>query len=427
MADDARNFHFRPRPSPLLSRSMKSTTRDGILRGGRAAMIRLLLLAAAGISGYLLSVSFSGGQVAGCGQGSSCDAVLQSQWSRVLGLPVSALALIVDLALLLTTFSCGPKSTPKQRRGAWEILTPGAVMVLGAALWFTALQVFVLQRYCPWCLTAHAAGAVAATLLMLRVPISEARERRDKDPGASPSKLIKSGAFALVAVAALGVTQSFAPGKTYSVTVMPEAAKSTPASPTLDVFGGRVRLNLAEVPVWGSPSAPNQLISLFDYTCSHCREMHERVAEVQRSFGERLSVVSLPMPLDMQCNKLIKRTHPKQTNACTYARIGLAVARAKREAVQPFDHWFFTPATPPPLVEVTNQAVQLIGADALAKALNDPWIDTQLSASMRLFEISAIEYKNGSMPQFMIGTNIFTGLMTTEQLREKVAPYVTAP
>ena len=411
---------------------MKPTTRDGILRGGAAKTIRLLLLAAAGISGYLLAVSLSNGQVAGCGTGSSCDAVLQSRWAYVLGLPVSTLALIVDLALLFTTFSCGAKSTIKQRRGAWEILAPGAVMVLGAALWFTALQVFVLQRYCPWCLTAHACGAVAAVLLLLRVPVSEARERREKDPGVSSDRLVKFSALALVAVAALGVAQTFAPGKTYSVTVMPETTKpspstpSAPAAPVLEVFGGRVKLNLAEVPLWGSPAAPQQLISLFDYTCSHCREMHERVEAVQKSFGDRLAVISLPMPLDAQCNTLIKRTHPRQTNGCQYARLGLAVALAKPDAIKPFDDWFFTPLTPPPLMEANNKAVELVGAEALSKALTNALIEKTLAASMRLFEISALEYKNGNMPQFLIGTNIFSGDMTTEQLREKVAPYVTA-
>lgn len=409
---------------------MKPTTRDGILRGGAAKTIRLLLLAAAGVSGYLLAVSLSHGQVAGCGQGSACDAVLQSRWAYILGLPVSALALVVDLALLLTTFSCGPKSAPKQRRGAWEILAPGAVLVLGAALWFTALQVFVLQHYCPWCLTAHACGTVAAVLLLMRVPVSEARERREKDPGVASDRLVKVSALALVAVAALGVAQTFAPGKTYSVTVMPETATPAPSTPSapaarvLEVFGGRVKLNLMEVPVWGSPAAPQQLISLFDYTCSHCREMHERVEAVQKSFSNRLAVISLPMPLDAQCNTLIKRTHPRQLNACHYARLGLAVALAKPDAIKAYDDWFFTPATPPSLVDATNKAVQLVGAEALARASTNALIEKHLAASMRLFEISAVEYKNGNMPQFLIGTNIFTGDLTTEQLRAKVAPYV---
>src|SRR5687768_16247999 len=139
---------------------MKPITRDGILRGGRAAAIRLLILLAAGISAYLLSVSLSGGQAVGYGPGSGCDEVLQSRWAYVFGIPVSALALVIDLALLLTSFSCGAKSTPKQRRGAWEIMVPCAVLVLGAALWFVALQAFVLHRFCPWCMAAHISGAL---------------------------------------------------------------------------------------------------------------------------------------------------------------------------------------------------------------------------------------------------------------------------
>jgi hypothetical protein len=213
---------------------------------------------------------------------------------------------------------------------------------------------------------------------------------------------------------------------------MPETTKpatatpSAPVAPVLEVFGGRVKLNLAEVPLWGSPSAPQQLISLFDYTCSHCREMHERVEAVQKSFSNRLAVISLPMPLDAQCNTLIKRTHPKQINGCQYARLGLAVALAKPDAIKAYDDWVFATLTPPPLTEATNQAVLLVGAEALTRALTNALVEKHLAASMRIFEISALEYRNGNMPQFLIGTNIFSGDMTTEELREKVAPYVTA-
>ena len=52
---------------------MKSITRDGVLRGGYATGTRLLLIAAAGISGYLLSVSLSGGRAVGCGPGFAND------------------------------------------------------------------------------------------------------------------------------------------------------------------------------------------------------------------------------------------------------------------------------------------------------------------------------------------------------------------
>ena len=40
---------------------MKPNPRDGILRGPTALLVRLLILVAAGVSAYLLSVSLSGG------------------------------------------------------------------------------------------------------------------------------------------------------------------------------------------------------------------------------------------------------------------------------------------------------------------------------------------------------------------------------
>lgn len=457
---------------------MKSTTRDGILRGGLAVLLRLLLLAAAGISAYLFSVSLSGGTAVGCGPGSGCDDVLKSRWAYVLNVPVSALAILVDLSLLLTSFACGPKSTPEQRRKAWQILTPGALMVLGAALWFVALQGFVLKRFCPWCMTAHACGAIAAVLLLKRLPLSTTRETKEKSAAISQSTLIKTAAVAVVAIALLGAAQILGPRKTFSNTTLPASAGTTATSipatnnvsnavaavtsanppvqtnaPTvvrattsappalvskatnvMNVFGGKFHLDLDQLPVIGSRTAPLRMLSLFDYTCHHCQEMHERVVDVQKHFSNKLAVVSLPMPLDSQCNYLMTRgTPPAHSNACVYAKIGLAVWRANPKALMPFDDWIFASPTwrpparrAPPLTEVTNKAIQLVGAMMFEKSCRDPWVQAQVLTDIQMYETSYKEFKNGSMPQFLIGTNLVTGTLTTEQLRAVVEPYAQA-
>ncbi len=438
---------------------MKPKTRDGILRGNVAVLIRFLLLVAAGVSGYLLSVSLAGGNAVGCGPGSSCDEVLNSRWAYVFGVPVSVLALLVDLTLLVTTFSCGANAKPKQRRRAWEILVPGSVLVLGAALWFVAIQAVVLQRFCPWCMAAHTSGALAAVLLLMRIPMSNATERRDNDPSIRRPLVVRLAMVAILMLALFAVAQVLAPRKTFSVSTVPEVASDTnvvmrgpdsptnvnspsgrpvstslltkaaepaKANPALDLFGGRVRLDLSQIPIWGSPNAPLKMVSLFDYTCHHCRDMHSKVVEVHRMFGDQLAIVSLPMPLDAQCNSLIRRTSPSQTNACLYAKIGLAVWRAKPSAIEPFDDWLFGFQKPPPLVDATNKAVELVGSSAFQAASVDPLIDQLLRTSIELFTISARDFRNGSMPQFMIGTNIVTGVLTTEQLRAVVLPYAEA-
>src|SRR5436190_5003419 len=300
---------------------MKSTNRDGILRGGSAVLLRLLLLAAAGVSAYLLSVSLSGGTAVGCGPGSGCDEVLKSRWAYVLNIPVSAVAILVDLSLLLISFSCGPNSSPEQRRRAWQILAPGALMVLGSALWFVALQAFVLKRFCPWCMTAHACGAVAAVLLLNRLPFSIGQETKAKSPAISQSTLIRIALIAVMAIALFGVAQILGPRKTFTNTTVPASSVSSPvpetprnissntaalattsptnlptktnapavavvstsapstiapkASNVMNVFGSKFHLDLDQVPVIGSRTAPLRMLSLFDYTCHHCQEMHE--------------------------------------------------------------------------------------------------------------------------------------------------------
>jgi hypothetical protein len=184
-----------------------------------------------------------------------------------------------------------------------------------------------------------------------------------------------------------------------------------------------VVLDLKRVPIWGSPDAPFKLLSLYDYTCHHCRDMHAIVQQVQRSFGNRLAVVSLPMPLDSQCNHLLRQTQRPHVNACVYAKLGLIVWRANRAAIEPFDDWIFSFQNPPPLTAVTNKALQLVGLVPFEAASRDPWVEQQLRANIDIYAASPAQPK-GQMPQFMIGTNILAGVATADQLRALVAKYV---
>lgn len=423
---------------------MKSTSRDGALRGGYAAFVRLLLLAAAGVSAYLLSVSMSGGNAVGCGVGSSCDEVLHSRWAYVIGLPVSVFALLLDGALLLTTFSCGAKSSPQQRRKAWELLLPGALLLLGGALWFIAVQLVVLRKICPWCMAAHACGGAAAVLLLLRLPMRETSERREKDPALPRGYVVRLALFAVVAVVLLAAAQIIAPRKTYTEKTIAAATTNAsqpaaqagitnpPVSNVIDVFGGQVKLDLDKVPIWGSPSAPQVLVTLHDYSCHHCAEMHSPLQEVFREFSNQVVVATLPMPLDHKCNPVLKSTPPAHADACAYAKLGLAVWRAKPAAMHIFDDWFFEKfnasdrfnPTPPSLEKAQQYAEELVGKAALNNAMREPWLDQQLAADVKIFEISVNQYRNGRMPQFIIGTNSLTGKMPTAVLRELVSRYV---
>src|SRR4029079_8972396 len=47
-----------------------------------------------------------------------------------------------------------------------------------------------------------------------------------------------------------------------------------PGSKAFQIYQGRFAFDLNEVPLIGSPTARGAIVSLFDYTCHHCRVTH---------------------------------------------------------------------------------------------------------------------------------------------------------
>jgi len=180
-------------------------------------------------------------------------------------------------------------------------------------------------------------------------------------------------------------------------------------------YGGMVALDLAEVPLLGSETNAHAIVSLFDYTCQHCRQMHPVLTEVQSAFKDRLSIISLPMPLDPKCNHTVTHTHPDHSNACAYAHVALAMFRANRAKHHEFDGWLFTGERPPPMAQVVGRAAELVGTNVLAQALRDPWVTEQLQFNVAIYEI-AYRQQRGAMPQLIIGNTVAEGAFLREEV-----------
>ena len=163
----------------------------------------------------------------------------------------------------------------------------------------------------------------------------------------------------------------------------------------------------------GSPSASNVIVCLFDYTCPHCRALHPVLSETQRRCGNQLGVVCLPMPISTNCNPLLPAHIHSVPNACDYARLGLAVWRAKPEAYRQFDDWMFAPDQPAPLDQTRQYAAQLVGADRLQAAFADPWVEAQIVTDCRLHYTNWIACDTPVMPQLIIGDAISSGPLNT--------------
>lgn len=402
---------------------------------GVLAAIRVLLSAVLIVDAYLAWASLRAGTVAGCGPESSCHTVLNSQWAYWFGVPVSLLGLIVYAGLLGATLFLSRKTVPVQRRKAWQILIPCSVMALGAGLWFVGIQIVVLRTLCPYCMTAHVCGMAAAGLLLLGAPIRKGPEKakqRAQQVFVTPplARRLGFGALASLGVLAAGqmlqkprspASQLIAAGlvtngSPAAAGEAPQAASHAPPRRQFQIFEGQFTFDLNEVPLIGRPEAPYTMVSLFDYTCHHCRDMHKPIVEAQERFSNELAVINLPMPLDSQCNPVIKRTQAAHVNACALARLGLTVWLANRQAAPQFDDWMFASANPPEPAEAERQARELVGAAAFEKAATNAWIDRQIRQDVALFEAIYRRYNKGFMPQIIVGTNLISGASNRDQL-----------
>jgi uncharacterized membrane protein len=402
----------------------------------------LLMIATAG-AGYLAWLAIHNGPAVGCGPESGCNAVLQSRWAYWLDLPVSVPAVLVYLALLGVTVLLQKRPAPDEQRGSWAAIIILAVVVAGAALWFVGLQVFVIKAFCKFCMTAHACGLTAALLCLKNIPLAADPDTPMWTAGSGKRGVPRQAVFSLVLIGLAGVAvlaggqmlfqkqrnvvkvlpvakNTAAPKRTNHSTPQRLVNLSTnqPASPnarliaprTLSLYSNQFVIKFNDVPMIGSPDSSHIIVFLFDYTCSHCRAVHPMLVQACQQFSNQLGVVCLPVSLSPQCNPFIPRIRSHaSSNSCVYARLDLAVWRAKPEAQRQFDDWLFAGVTPPPLVQAQEYAAQLVGADKLKSALADPWIQQQILTDCQLHRTNSMAVESGALPQIIMGDAVSSG------------------
>ena len=381
-----------------------------VLSSPELIAVRLLFFVALAISVYLALSSWKAGGVPGCGPQSDCDKVLSSRWASLFGIPVSFLALPVYSATFASLFG---KNLP------WRFLTVIATTVLIMALWFVGLQMFALRAFCKFCMTAHLAGALASIILLRKAPLLGR---------ASLGPVTIAAAASLIMITAQ--TLSRPPAPVQVSTANPSQANAskqsetnsiaTPAAPTFTILEGQVTLDLTKVPVSGELDAKHKFIKLFDYTCHHCRGLHHLLEPVKHSYSNKVAIVSLPMPLDANCNPIIKSTPRSHENACEYAKLALAVFFAEPAKFEQYSNWLFHPPRPPELSAAREHAARLVTQEKLNVALTDPRIPQQLKQNSDIFVSSSRLARRSTLPQLIFPGGVSVGGVTDAQQLNKI-------
>jgi protein-disulfide isomerase len=210
-------------------------------------------------------------------------------------------------------------------------------------------------------------------------------------------------------------------------------AEIVPSSPHLQMTGRRTLslynqefvIKLDEVPVLGSPDAPNVIVCLLDYTCSHCRALHPILLQMSQAFSNQLAIVCLPVTLSPRCNPYIPATSKANPESCEYAQMALAVWRTRPEVFHQYDDWLFADTRVPSVDEARAYAEKLVGADKLRAALNDPWVDQQIQTDIKIHRANWLAVDDSAMPQIMMGDAVSSGeINSVEHLQLLLGKYL---
>ncbi|MEA2009572.1 MAG: vitamin K epoxide reductase family protein, partial [Actinomycetota bacterium] len=151
----------------------------GSLHGGPVWVVPVLAVIGLGVSLYLGSVETSGAEAV-CGPVGDCNAVQQSSYASIFGIPIGVLGAIAYGGLIVAWIV---SRVAKDRVADLAMVLVAATAFGGTAfsIYLTFLEPFVIGATCMWCLTS--ALAIVGLLWFTAAPGWAAFERlRGSDP-----------------------------------------------------------------------------------------------------------------------------------------------------------------------------------------------------------------------------------------------------
>lgn len=333
-----------------------------------ALMLTVVLL---GLTGYLTVIALLGdGRPIGCGDGSGCAGVLSSKWSKAFGVPVSGLATGLYLVVLVTLVT--------RKRLGGVLLAAAAAAVVGAAVWFTYVQVVEVQAICKYCMADHAIGLALAAVLL------SATRAKALLPGVVVGLL---GTAVLVGVQLNTAEDAF----------VVAGGGGERQGQTLTLLDGRLTLNLDEEIVHGDPESDRLLVKMYDYNCPHCRHAHRIAAELPGT-----TWVMLPVPMSPACNAYLPELPmAAMTHSCELARLALAIHRIDPGKLAAYDDWAYGEGWPHTAEQGRAFAETLVEAGQLDQQLADPALDAILKRNTDAWGRAKEADLVGGLPVFM--------------------------
>jgi len=370
---------------------MNAEPRDAPVRGLSIGIV-VCALAGLGVNLLMFAKHWADFGIAGCGGGSACDEILESRWSQIFGVPVTAIGAVVYLALIFAL-----------TRHGRMLLVPLLGCLAASVLWFVFVQSIFLGKFCPWCMAAHGIGLM--TILI----------------GWMLSRLQATSGFAMattLAFFALSLSQLYGPlPTTHRIDELAESTKqgdpihSRGEGRKVNFDGGKRTYNVSQLPHLGSDRATHVIVEYFDYQCAACLVMRGYLSSLVKKHPAEVCVVLLPVPLESQCNPFLRADQPQHPGSCERAKLALAVWQHQPASFAEFHEVAMSAES---LGELRNLAEKILGSDRTKAAQREPWSLELISAN--LADWRALSTSSERLPKLLItGKRILQGLPPSEE------------
>ncbi|MCC7474990.1 MAG: thioredoxin domain-containing protein [Pirellulales bacterium] len=198
-----------------------------------------------------------------------------------------------------------------------------------------------------------------------------------------------------------------------------EKADNSPAEPPksperfVKFLGGKLSLDVYRHPLIGSPDAPHVAIEMVSYDCLHCRQMHSMVEQAMTQYGNEVALIVMPIPLDYECNKLLKDSTLAHRGACGTARTVLGFARLNPERFRVFHEFLMSGGDkPPPMERIIPKAFSYVDGTELFSLARSNEVKKQLDGYITLFDKlqrTSANPKTFGLPVQVLGDKIMSG------------------
>ncbi len=220
----------------------------------------------------------------------------------------------------------------------------------------------------------------------------------------------------VVPVSTAGSTPEATTADWKSVTAEPEPAAPTQERPsrTVSLLNGKLKLDVSKHPLIGPLDAPNVIVELMSYDCSHCRRMHGMIKQGLKRYDGQLAVVEMVVPLEMGCNKYITSSRYSHPGSCTLTRLSLAVSMIDPDRFPEFhDFLLDSPVNPPSPEQALARAVQLVDRERLLEVMQSKEMETQINSYVELYNalesLSRRQGKPFGLPVQVLGKTVVSG------------------